>query len=510
VPRDIGDESFEGSASIRSLNDRAVDGIRSLFGRHLAILAVNLISSVILARLLSPAEFGLYAIVAFAVTMFTVVGDLGITAAFIQRRESLTDADLHIAFTVQMLIAGGIIAAVWVSAPWLLGFYPSTGPEAVWLARVLVFTLAFNAFRSICLVQLERDLLFAPIARAEVVENLVFQAAVISLAVAGAGLWSFVVAALARDMTGVALLYRAAPWPVRSRFDRSLLTLVRRSFTFQLGAPLNALGEWATPVVVGLLVGPQGVGYIGFAQGNARRPLMIVASVMRVSFPHFSRLQEHPELLREKIRDYLLWFQWILAFWGVSMALIGAPLVEAVFSAKWLPAVPALVILSCCLPLDAVSWLLGYAYTATNRPLVWVAVVAIRSTLMLVLAALFVPSFGFMGVVWAHLASNVVASAILVAMFATGFPRHALGVALSVLLCSVAALALGWPAVAFVGSHVTRPWLQVALSWPLLGLAYLAVSTLLLPRRYVRTAYALARGAMRPADGSAAAEMPTP
>ncbi len=475
------------------LDRRAGRGMRLLLSRQVLTQLLGLVGGVVMARLLSPAEFGLYAIITVVVSVFSVFGDLGLTALFIQRKETFTEEDLQRSFTAQVGFATLVVAVVWVAAPWVLAFYAEVPAQAVWWVRVFALSLYLNAFRAVTSVQLERRLEYGPVVRTEVAENGVYHLTTVLLAWSGAGVWSFVLGSLARAVVGAIGMYRAAPWPVRLRGRvAELKALLRSSFRFQVYGPLNAIANWVIPTAVGVLVGPAGVGYLGLATANAKRPLLVVEAVMRVTLPHFARLQASPEALRERILAYLCGLGWLCALWTVMMGAVGPDFIELLYSARWLPAVPVLLLVAAALPLDVVSWTMGQAFTAAGRPWVPVRVVTVRSLLTVGLAVALVPWLGLLGAPLAYVLADLVAALQQLTSFQRGFFRASLRATLWMVPCAVLAAAAGRGMVVLVQSVGPLPAVVRLVAGGLVaGVLYLATSALLAPSGY--RAWALAR-----------------
>jgi PST family polysaccharide transporter len=404
-----------------TLNILVNHGMRDLFVRQIFTTAATMAGGVVLARVLDPAEFGTYAIATFIVNIFMIFGDLGLGPAFIQSAAAPTDRDLQISFTIQFCLATTVILLTWGLAPWIIGVYPALGPNGLRLARVISLLLYIPCFRSISMVQLERVLNFRPIAWSEGVGISLYQVVAVIGALAGLGVWSFVLATFAAGIFACTFTYCAAPWPVRLRFDSTeMRRILKQGISFQSTSIVDVLSQWATPAIVGTLVGPTAVGYIGMALANARRPLLLAESVMRVTFPHFSRLQEDSEKLHDTINDYLIALLWIMVLWTGFLWSSSTPLVTIVYSPKWLPAVPALIVFALALPVDIIIWTLGLSYRATNQN--WRALKAfgVRTAVNLTLASLFVPRFGFVGIPCAYLIANFACAGLLFRGFAKG------------------------------------------------------------------------------------------
>ncbi|MDY3552146.1 oligosaccharide flippase family protein [Gemmata sp. JC717] len=402
------------------LNSKAKRGIGVQIVRQFLIQGVNAVGGVLMARMLGPAEFGLYAVATFVVSATAMLGDFGLAPSFIQRREELTDRDLQIGFTLQQVLITGVVITLWFAAPYLVELYPDPLPETVWLIRALSFGLYLTAWRAMSAIQLERHLQFGPMARADLAETVSFQVIAVGLVLSGYGVWSFVWATLIRGGLGAFLLYLVAPWPVRFAWDWSAVrSILRYGVPFQFQSLCNSLGNWAVPTFVASAVGVQAVGYLTWSFGQGKRPLMLVDAVARVAYPHFSRAQGDRGLVEYLISRYLTVLLLVAGWWFVLLLTTGAPAVELVFTAKWLPAVPALVLVALAVAPDMASWLLSVSLNATGGLGYVTRLVLIRSLIVFPLSIAFAHLFGFNGAAIAYL----LASALMVPYCLLGFGR---------------------------------------------------------------------------------------
>ena len=397
-------------------------GMRDMLVRHLLATLVSLGGSIVLARVLSPREFGTYAIATFIVNFFMVFGDLGLGAAFIQSSKSPDTKYFRISFTIQLALVTAVVLLTWTLAPLMISFYTSIGKQSLWLIRTMSLLLYLPVLRSASTIQLERGLRYGPIAWAEGIGMSLYQVVAVIGALRGFGVWSFVAASMISGIVGLIIVYRSAPWSVGLCFDWNEIRLaLRQGFSFQSAPLMDVFSQWAIPAIAGILAGPTAVGYLGLALANARRPLLLSESVMRVSFPHFSRLQADPEKLQETINDYLVALLWVMFGWAGLLWTSSSPLVTFIYSAKWLPAVPALVIFAIALPMDIIIWTVGMSYRATNRNWTAVKIFGVKTILNLGLSALLVLRIGFLGIPLAYVAANTVCAILLLYNFASSF-----------------------------------------------------------------------------------------
>ena len=388
-----------GGPDSATLNQRARSGIKLLLGRQFLLQILTFGGGVILARVLDPAAFGLYAIATFVVTTIALFGDFGLSPLLIQRKEEIAPLDLQVGFTLQQIITTAVVAILWFTAPSLATLYPKAPPETVWLIRALAFTLYLSSWRTMSALQLERHMSYGAMARVEIVEGTLYQALAVILALAGWGVWSFIWAAVARGVVGGLLLYAASPWKVQFRFDRKVARdILRFGFPFQLQMLSNQLSNWVTPLFVGSLIGPTAVGYLTWASSNGKKPLLLVDNVMRVAFPHFSRLQANPVEMERLMGRYLAWLLVPSGLWLGVLLTAGQPIVETIYTAKWSAAVPALILSAAALFFDVFGWVIATGLNSVGKVHFITRIALLRSVAHLVLSIPFVYFFGYNGV----------------------------------------------------------------------------------------------------------------
>jgi O-antigen/teichoic acid export membrane protein len=394
------------SGEAPTLHELASQGIKLMLGRQALILGFTFGTGIVLARLLGPAQFGVYAIATFFVEVFALFGNFGLAASFIQRREEPTEHDLRVGFTLQQALISVVAALLFVTAPWLVAAFPKAPDNADWLVRALAVTLFLTSWRSMSALQLERRLQYGRVAWIEVTETVAYQSTAVGAAVAGYGVWSLVAAALVRGVLGTALLYAAAPWPVRLAFDRGVAReILRFGIPFQLQNLVNQVGGWTTPLIVGTLVGPRGVGLLTFASSNARKPLLLVDNVMRVAFPHFSRLQDDRDEVERVLRRYLTYLLLPASLWCAVLVVAGSSLIEAIYGPKWKGAALPLALFAVALLFDVLHWMVGVTLNSIGLVRATTRVVVAKSLLQLVLGVPLILAIGLNGVPLAYLAT---------------------------------------------------------------------------------------------------------
>ncbi len=327
----------------------------------------TLIMTVVLARLLGPVEFGLFALALVVMTLFDFVRDLGVAAALVQRPdpwERLAPTGLSLSLLAGVLM-GGCAALAAPLAAGLLGD-PSLTP----LIQVLAIGLTVSAFGVLPSSALRRRIDFRRRLWPEFCGALVKTGVAIALAVAGYGVWSLVWAQLAASVVTTATYWLVARTPVRFGFDRVVaLDLLR------FGIPLSAVGLVSFAVynvdytAVGRLLGAEQLGYYTLAY---RLPELAVLSlcvvVGDVLFSALSRLQHDRPSMIEKYLTTLRVVVAVTAAIGFVLAALAPDVIGLLYGPRFAASAEELAALSVFAVLYSISFHAGDVYKALGRP----------------------------------------------------------------------------------------------------------------------------------------------
>lgn len=427
------------------INRKAKRGIKTMIGRQGILQILTFGGGILLARSLDPATFGIYSIITFLVSVSGMVANFGLAPSLVQRRGEINERDLRVAFTMQQALITLVVGILMLLAPALIGFYPQAPEDAVWLLRAMAFSLYLTSWRTMSKLQLERAMSFDKIARVEVAETAIYQGLAVILAISGLGIWSFVIAALARGFCGTLLSYFYAPWPVKFAWDKGVASeLLRFGLPFQAETITQSIGGWVTPVFVGAFIGPQAVGFLTFASSNGRKPLMLADSFIVVSFPHFSRLQDDlPEIERILVR-YLTYLLLAAGIWSATLIVCGGSLVELIYGAKWRPSESALAIFSVAMAADIILRLVSVAANALGHvKQVW-SRTALRTAAQLLFAIPALYFLGFNGVPLSYLAAMTTTMPWIFTLLGRGAMKRVLMPLSWIALPWLFSLATGW------------------------------------------------------------------
>ncbi len=334
--------------NIEQIKKRSIRGVFSLVGRRIVLRVLGQIAFIILARILSPEDIGIFTIVSFVVNFFGFFSDIGLAAALIQKKGELTKEDLRTTFTVQQVLVGTLVVITIALAPFLVHtFYKNSLNEShVILIQVLAFSLLLASLKSVPSVILERKLEFNKLIFPEIVETLVYNILLILMAWWGYGVWSFIIAVLTRGIVGTVIMYAIAPWPVGFRLHKQAFKqLYGFGVPYQLNSLIALVKDNIIPTFVAATLGTNAVGIIGVGQKYAFLPLEIMGDIIRVTFPTYARLQEHPELLKKAL-EKSLYFLALIAYPALFGLIALIPwIAEYILSPrsnpqKWVPILP--------------------------------------------------------------------------------------------------------------------------------------------------------------------------
>lgn len=319
---------------------KTVHGALALGIRQVLVQGTRIIGGIFLARLLTPAEFGIYAIVLYLQTFLTAFGDAGLAASLIRQHEEPKTADYRAVFTIQQILVLVLTLLMWLAAPWIASKYHLTQQDA-WLFRLVALSFLATSFMVVPLVRLERHLAFHKVAVVESAQAIVFNVFAVYFAWRGLGAYAFVWALLLRSLVGTVLANWISPWQIGWHWD---WPLIRAHMSFGLpyqGIQVTSLlKDSISPVFIGLLLGTADVGYVTWASMIAAYPVLVLFVLQRLYMPAFARLQHHREQLVALAENVIWATNAIAAPLSILTLVMIVPITTVIYGTKWLVALP--------------------------------------------------------------------------------------------------------------------------------------------------------------------------
>jgi PST family polysaccharide transporter len=384
-------------SSSPGLRGRTLRSFLLLGAQRVVGVVVTAGGSIALARLLTPEVFGLYAILVFVITAGVRSSELGLGAALIQRRDLDPAALLGVAFTATFGLALALGAAIAAAAP-LVERWPGVSSDVTAPVRWLALLVVLSSLRMPAMVLLERRLAYFPLTVAETADTVTFHAVAIAAAIAGAGLWSFVMGALAARVVNLVVLWGAARWRPTLRWSwRELAPVMKFGILFQGSILVAIAGDAVVPIFVTAWSGVTGVGFLNWAATLAFLPLQVVSIAGRVLFPALSSLQADTERFAEATARALNRVTAVL-YPAAALLLAGAdPVVRLIFGEAWLPAIPAVRCFCLSAIIGGTSTIFVHALYSLGRADIVFRLNLASAVLLWMITLVLVPWLGFVG-----------------------------------------------------------------------------------------------------------------
>jgi len=338
------DEIETTEIDITVVKKRSLVGVFSLISRSFIIQGIAFASTFLLSIFLNPSTFGIFYLVSAFINFFAYFSDVGLAAALIQKREKIGEEDLKTTFAVQQTLVIVLLLLIFLVSPLAKRWY-GLDKEAVYLLYALGFSFFLSSLKTIPSVLLERNLKFNLLVIPQIVETLAFNLVAVFLAWRGFGLTSFTWAVLARGIIGLLAMYIVSPWKPGLAFSRkSLSHLLKFGVPYQANTMMAVVKDDLMTIFLGRIIGPAGLGYLGWAKKWAELPLrFLMDNVSKVVFPAFSRMQDEKENLKLAVEKTLFFLSFLTFPILVAFSVFASDMVRIIPRyLKWEPALLAL------------------------------------------------------------------------------------------------------------------------------------------------------------------------
>jgi O-antigen/teichoic acid export membrane protein len=360
LPGSAGERHFSTAHLLGRLKTHTISSTFVTTLAQACIFALTMGSTMVLARLLTPADFGLVALVMMLTGFLRTFKNAGLSSATIQR-ESITHAQVSNLFWLNLILGAAAAGVLALTAPVAAWFFREPRLIAITLAISITFLVEGAMVQHMAL--LNRQMRFRAIAMIQVISTGGGAAVGIAVAWLYRSYWALVWLQMIVPLIALALTWSASRWrpqrPVRNTGTRPLLAfganLTASSFVYSVASSADSL-------LIGRFYGAGPVGLYTRAAALLRRPLdQLLAPINAVFIPVLARLQSEPARYR---RTFLRVYEPIvlvtLFVTGLCFAL-AQPLTRVVLGAQWMDAVPmvaAFSIAAMVAPLAATcSWL---------------------------------------------------------------------------------------------------------------------------------------------------------
>lgn len=307
-------------------------------------LAISFISNIVLARLLSPEDYGVMGLIMVFIGIADVLVDGGLGNALIQKKE-VTQDDISTVFSSNLLISLLLFVVIYVSAPFIAS-YVEIGKFSLYL-RIEAVILLLRALFVVHFSLLNKQMDFQKLAKISLTASFVSTAIAITMAVCGCGIWSLIVRNLAIDIVSLIFYYSVFKVKLIIHINKNSFSQL---FGFGVFVAIANLVESLYTNILSFILGKKfsvkELGYYNQAYALEQIPVYSVTSILnQVFFPFLSKEQDDKAKMRADIERALMAMSFVIYPLMTFLICFAEPLIVLLYSDKWLPSVPFFQIL---------------------------------------------------------------------------------------------------------------------------------------------------------------------
>lgn len=349
-----------------TIEQKTIGGVKWSGISQFMRMGTQAITSVILARLLLPEDFGLLGMALVFTGLVAIFNDMGIGSALVHKQD-LNQKNLSSIFWFNLLIGALAMLIIILAAPLIASFYGLNSLTSI----ISVMSISF-LFTSLSMVQnslLLKELRFKKLTILELISTISASLIGISLAFLGYGVWSLVWQNVSMTFIYAALVWITEHWTPQLNFNwKDIKTIIGFSANLSGFSFLNYFSRNADYLLIGKFLGATALGYYTLAYTMMLFPLSNISSVLsKVMFPALSQIQHD----NSKFKLFYLKSTKYIAFVSFPMMLglfaIADEFVLVVFGTKWVPVICLIKVLSIVGLMQSIGTTIGSIYLAKGR-----------------------------------------------------------------------------------------------------------------------------------------------
>ena len=327
-----------------SLKNKTVKGVGWSFIDNLSSSGITFLVGLVLARLLTPSEYGIMAILTIFIAVSNSIVDSGFSNALIRKTDARR-VDYNTVFLFNLLVSGFLYVVLFLAAPAISRFFKE--PLLVEVMRVIGWVLVINALAIIPRTLFVKEVNFKTQTKVSLIASISSGVIGIGMALAGLGVWSLVGQQLSRQLLNTLFLWIYCTWRPAWEFSmQSFKELFGFGSKILLSGLLNTIFNEIYSLVIGRCYTSAQLGqYTRANQFNQIFSSNLTTVIQRVSYPVLSSIQDEPERLREAYRKVIKSTMLISFACMLGLASVARPLIIILIGEKWLPAVGFLQII---------------------------------------------------------------------------------------------------------------------------------------------------------------------
>lgn len=305
--------------------------------------AVSFVVSMILARLLTPTDYGTVALTAIFFAIANCLVDGGFGNALIQKKDA-DDLDFNSVFYLNLALSLVAYAVMYLVAPWIADFYKT--PQLTALVRVAAICFFFHTVNMIQSAELTKKMLFHLSFRISLITTISSAICGVSLACLGFGVWALVWSTLVSGFVGMIARWFIVAWRPRWMFSfRRLEPLFSYGWKMAASGLLDNIFVHLNGILIGKFYTKADLAFVNKGQQLPSLAMNEVDGTLgRVSFPALVQLQDDRIKLRDAMRRMMMCSTFLVFPLMVGLAVCTKSVLRLLFGEQWIPATPYMML----------------------------------------------------------------------------------------------------------------------------------------------------------------------
>ena len=327
-----------------SLKQKTFKGVIWSAVERFSTQGVQFLFGILLARLLTPNDYGMIAMLTIFMAVSQTFIDSGFGNALI-RKPDRNEADKATVFFFNIFMAAACYGVIFLGAPFVAKFYAM--PQLSDILRILAINLIIQAFGSIQRLNLTIDLNFKTLAKVSLIGAIVGGTAGLISAYNGLGVWSLVIQQMTTTSTRVILFWTLVHWRPKTFFNKkSFKNMFGFGSKLLISGLLNTLYENVYDLIIGKVFSAGTLGNYSRASHFANFPSSNITGIFqRVTFPVLSKIQNDHEKLRIGYLKFLNMATLVIFPLMIGLSAVAKPFILLVLTDKWVDAIMILQII---------------------------------------------------------------------------------------------------------------------------------------------------------------------
>lgn len=370
------------------------------------VKGTSFVIGIILARILSPNDYGLLGMLAIVIALSQIFIESGIAKALIQK-QNCNDVDYSTAFYSNIGIAVCIYIIIYFSAPIISDFYEE--PILKSLLRVLSINFVLGAFNIVHRTKLMVQVDFKSLAQINFIGTIVGGGIGIVVAYSNVGVWALVTQTICTTFVMFCLFPFYSKWKPTYTFSvKSFKSLFGYGYKLLISGIVAVIFENISTICIGKIYRDSQLGfYTRAVQFSSLISTVLFEVIGTVTFPVLSKLQNEKERMLLLYKQSLSYSLIITAPIMIMIAMLSRPLVEVLLTEKWLPCVPLLQILCIARLFTPLSAINMNMLNAIGRSDLYMKVDCSKIPLSIITLSVTIP-FGVQAIVWGELINTFI------------------------------------------------------------------------------------------------------